>query len=397
MLSRIQASPGVSRAELARAFGFSEMAATRIARDLLSAGIVEEIDLPAEETSRRRIGRPRIGLRIRPESMYAAGITVSAYFSEVSITDADGGMISSRTVDDVPFDDIGATAARYADVLQSLIGETGLSPERMVGVGIALSARTSAAGDRIVGSEYFGWGDDGGRFRDEVRARTGLPVEVENIANALALSEMRFGAARDVQDFALVHVATFAGVGLVSDGRLVRGAASAAGRIGHVRSIRRPLTCPCGRSDCLNLSATGFGLLSTLGVIDHAAFERARLADYARLLLAALEDPARTDAIGEAGARLAPALDLLSKLFGPERIILSGALGRDPTYFEGARNALAAEQDEANTTLAPLVMGQLAPSEAAALLALHTFGYSDRLDFERLSETADLVAGASVA
>ena len=81
MLSRIQTEPGVSRAELARRFGFYEMAATRIARDLLGAEIIEEFEFPEENSrNQRRLGRPRKGLRINPKGVVAAGITVSAYF-----------------------------------------------------------------------------------------------------------------------------------------------------------------------------------------------------------------------------------------------------------------------------------------------------------------------------
>ena len=97
MLSRIQAEPGISRADLARDFGFSEMAATRIARDLLGADIIEEFGLPDADTGKRkRIGRPKIGLRINPTGVYAAGITVSAYYSEVSICDANGKTVARR-------------------------------------------------------------------------------------------------------------------------------------------------------------------------------------------------------------------------------------------------------------------------------------------------------------
>ena len=106
MLSRIQAEPGVSRAELARRFGFSEMAATRIARDLLGAEIIEEFELPEEEFgNQRRLGRPRKGLRINPKGVVAAGITVSAYFSEVSICDANGQTIARREVSNSSFED----------------------------------------------------------------------------------------------------------------------------------------------------------------------------------------------------------------------------------------------------------------------------------------------------
>ncbi|MGB3177175.1 MAG: ROK family protein [Albidovulum sp.] len=390
MLSRIQAEPGVSRAELARSFGFSEMAATRIARDLLAADIIEEFALPDPDTGKqRRLGRPRIGLRINPKGVFAAGITVSAYFSEVSICDANGQTIARQDVDNSSFEDATETARIYSDALHALIKETGIDIDRIVGVGVALSAKTSPDRNEIVRSEYFGWKNDGGQFWDEVRRNTGLPVEIENIANALALSEMRFGAARGVSEFALAHVATFAGVGAVSEGRLVRGASGDAGRIGHFRSMKQPLRCTCGRNDCLNLSATGFGVLAKLGKLDHNTFDRSKLPVYARLLLAAIDDDANADHLKEAGAHLAAALDPVEKLLAPELIILSGTLGSNDAYFSGVEQELATAFAYGALSGFQLVRGQISPAEAASLLALHTFCYSDRLDFERLNQRAN--------
>lgn len=389
VLSRIQAEPGISRAELARRFGFSEMAATRIARDLLAADIIEEFDLPDAETGQqRRMGRPRIGLRINPMGVFAAGITVSAYFSEVSICDANGHTVAHREVDHASFDDPGETARIYAKALGALIEETGIAIDRIVGVGVALSADTAPDGSEVIRSEYFGWEDDGGRFWAEVRNTTGLPVEVANIANALALSEMRFGAARGVSDFALAHIATFAGVGAVSDGRLVRGAAGDAGRIGHLRSKPRPLRCTCGRSDCLNLSATGFGVLAQSGLLDGDTFDRTKLRVYAKSLLAAVDDGANTDHLRGAGANLAPALHPLAQILAPEVIILSGTVGANDAYFEGAEDELITSFDYGPDCGFRLVKGEVSPAKAAALLALDAFCYSDRLDFERLNNTA---------
>ena len=131
MLSRIQAEPGVSRADLVRRFGFSEMALTRIARDLLGAEIIEEFDPPAPDTGKqRRIGRPRIGLRIIPKGVFAAGITVSAYFSEVSICDANGQTIARQGVDNTSFEDAAETARLYSSALCALINETGIDIDR---------------------------------------------------------------------------------------------------------------------------------------------------------------------------------------------------------------------------------------------------------------------------
>ena len=389
VVSRIQAEPGISRADLARSFGFSEMAATRIVRDLLGAGIIEEFGLPnADSREGRRIGRPKIGLRIIPDGIYAAGITVSAYYSEVSICDANGGTVACREVDNGVFEDAPATARLYSDALLSLIEDTGVDSNRIVGVGIALSATTSPDRTEGLHSEYFGWSSDGGQFWSEIRETTQLPVVIENIANALAISEMRFGVARDVSDFALVHVATFAGAGVISDGQVLRGASGEAGRIGHLRATDTPLRCTCGRSDCVNLSATGFSILANLGMLDHTAFDQLKVPLYARALVDAVVDRANVGPIDRAGRQLAHALDPVTMLFAPEMIIMSGVLGADERYFGGAENELAAVYGYGPDSPYRLVRGQVTPSDAAALLALHTFCYSDRLDFERLNGSA---------
>lgn len=398
MLSRIQAEPGVSRAELARGFGFSEMAATRVARDLLGAGIIEEFELPEKETGKqRRLGRPRKGLRIIPGGILAAGITVSAYFSEVSVCDGNGDTMARRTVDNISFEDAADTARHYSNALRELIAETGIDIDRIVGVGVALSAKTTPDRSEIVRSEYFGWDNDEGAFWNEVRRNIGRPVVIENIANALALSEMRFGAARGVSEFALAHVATFVGVGVVSEGRVVRGATGDSGRIGHFRSHRRSLRCTCGRDDCLNLSATGFGVLAKLGRLDHDTFDRSKLPVYAASLLEVVEGDMNLPCMVEAGEILAEALDPLTKLLAPELIILSGTLGSSDGYFKGTESKLTTAFGYGPDSGYRLVKGEVSPADAASLLALHTFCYSDRLDFERLNSSASESNGAAYA
>ncbi len=390
MLSRIHAQPGISRAELARVFGFSEMAATRIARDLLGAGLIEESTLtePGEQ-KRRRLGRPKIGLRINPDGAYAAGITVSAYYSEVSICDANGKTIARREFVNGSFTDVAETARRYSGALLALIRDTGINWARIVGVGVALSAKTNPDETSSIRSEIFGWSDDGGRFWDEIRANTGLPVIVENIANALALSEMRFGVARDVSEFVLVHVATLAGVGVVSDHRIVRGSKGDAGRIGHFRSTRSQLRCTCGRDDCINLSATGFGILGKAGMLDSAAFDPAKLSGYARSLVDVVDDPANASLLKASGRQLASALDSVAKLLAPELIVISGILGAEESYFEGTLGEMTKNFGYGPESGFLLVKGQLSPLDAASLIALHAYCYSDQLDLDRLVESTE--------
>jgi len=394
-LSRIQRDPGISRADLARELGFSDMAATRIVRELLAAGLVEEADAPSPTAQKRKtLGRPKTGLNIIADGLHALGITVSAYHSEVSLCDASGTVRAARSVANPPFDSVEATARLYAGALRDLIAETGVDIDRIVGIGVALSARTDPAEAAILRSEYFGWGHDGGLFCRELRRLVDLPVEIENIANALAIAEMRFGAARDVPTFALIHAATFIGASIVSEGRVVRGATGISGQIGHFRAQPSSLTCVCGRQDCLNLSASGFGLLSRLGRLSGTGFDRSRLGDYAHALLDVLRTDTDHTCVTEAGATLAPAIDAMAKLLGPQIVIVSGTLGTDPAYFDGARVALERDFDLRALDPFRLVRGTIAADRSAGLLALHAFGYSDRLDFDRFSQSALLEESA---
>lgn len=388
ILSRIQSEPGISRAELARTCGFSEMAATRIVRELLSANIIEEVT-DKGKSAKKHIGRPKTGLRIVKEGLFAVGITVSAYHSEVSICDADGKLCKSYRLENVSLDSVSEAAQFYANALRDLITASGVKVDLIVGVGVALSAITAPERGEIVASEYFGWANDQGQFCREIQRIIQLPVEIENISNALAIAEMRFGVARDVADFTLVHAATFVGAGIVSGSKLVRGDSSVSGRMGHVRSDERPLICTCGRQDCLNLSAAGFGILSRMGKLDHLTFDTSKLTYYADTLLSALADETAADLIAEAGTKVAPVLDSIGNLLRPTMIILSGYLGANAIYFQSVKETLEARFDHNPKTSFKLVRGSISSVEAAALLALHAFCYSNRLDYDRFARAAE--------
>lgn len=379
--------PGISRAELARVLGFSEMASTRIVRELVETGLVGEIAdaAPRPKKQRNKLGRPQIGLRIRAEGLYAGGITISAYHSEVAICDAEGRLVARKEIPYLVSADIAGTARAYGREFSALIAEAGIDPGRIVGVGVALAARTSLSEGEIVRSDYFGWGPDDGAFQQALVETLGLPVRIDNISNALATGEMRFGSAQGVDDFVLVHVATLIGAAVMTGGRLVRGKDGISGMIGHVRSEPAATRCICGRTDCLNLNATGFGVLLRLGRITTEHFDRAHLKDYASQLLDVVERPDMAPDLEAVGALLAPALDGVAKMLGPAMVILSGYVGMNDAYVRGVRSAAEQEFGDEWFARVPVVAGQIAPTRAAALLALSTFCYSDLLDFDRFA------------
>ena len=93
-----------------------------------------------------------------------------------------------------------------------------------------------------------------------VEEKTGIPVAVTNDANAAAIGEMTYGAARGLKDFIMITLGTGVGSGIVINGQLVYGHDGFAGELGHV-IVRRNngRLCNCGRRGCLETycSATG--------------------------------------------------------------------------------------------------------------------------------------------
>jgi glucokinase len=98
-------------------------------------------------------------------------------------------------------------------------------------------------------------------LRDLVGPRVGLPVVVENDANAAAWGEYRFGGGRGVTDVVLITVGTGLGGGTVLDGRLLRGAFGVAGEFGHVRIVPDGLPCGCGKRGCWEQYTSGSALV----------------------------------------------------------------------------------------------------------------------------------------
>ena len=90
-----------------------------------------------------------------------------------------------------------------------------------------------------------------------------LPAVLTNDANAAAIGEMTYGAAKGLKDFILVTLGTGLGSGFVANGQLIYGHDGFAGELGHVIAIRDGRKCGCGRLGCLETYASATGIVRT--------------------------------------------------------------------------------------------------------------------------------------
>jgi len=161
--------------------------------------------------------------------------------------------------------------------------------DEVVAVGVAAAAFLTADRARVrQATNLVGFRDR--PFRADLSERLGLPVVIENDADAAAWGEYAHGAGKNERCLVMATVGTGIGGGIVVDGRLITGGAGLAGEFGHVQVVTDGLECGCGARGCLEQYASGTALVR---------FARAAAADHAGdtgpLLARAGGDPERID------------------------------------------------------------------------------------------------------
>lgn len=152
--------------------------------------------------------------------------------------------------------------AANADAIEDTIAELVLLLAEGVdvaGVGVAAAGFVSADQSTVLFAPNLAWRDE--PLKAEVEARTGMPVVVENDANAAAWGEFTFGAAAAVNDMLMVTVGTGVGGGIVLDGQLYRGGAGIAAEVGHLCVLPEGRPCHCGSVGCWEQYASGSALV----------------------------------------------------------------------------------------------------------------------------------------
>ena len=136
--------------------------------------------------------------------------------------------------------------------------EAGMTPS---GMGVAsIGWINPAIGQVVYASDNIpGW--TGTQVGLELQAATGLPVAVENDANALAVAEKYFGVARSEEDFICLTLGTGIGSGCYIRGRMHHGAHYLANELGHIQIESEGMACTCGKQGCLEVYANASALI----------------------------------------------------------------------------------------------------------------------------------------
>lgn len=182
------------------------------------------------------------------------GVDIGGTKVAAGVVDLDGKILAVAKRE-TPASDPQATE----DVIAAVVLELAERYAEVSAVGIGAAGYIDAKRATVLFAPNLAWRNE--PIKADIEKRVGLPIVVENDANAAAWGETRFGAGRGHSHIVCVTLGTGVGGGVVINGELYRGEFGIAGEFGHMQVVPGGLRCPCGNKGCWEQYASGTALV----------------------------------------------------------------------------------------------------------------------------------------
>ncbi len=326
VLNLIRSQQPISRADLARLSGLQRSTVSHITEQL-----IEERWVTEGANGRTLRGRRPQFLHLNKKRVGIIGVNIRPAITAIALADLDGNFVAQESL---PTDeDPEVFVTKVAPILRSL---SKIRPELCCeGIGVSLPGRVDLASHRLIFAPNLGWKDVD--LKTPLEEATDLPVELENAANACALSEIWFGEhAEGVCNLIAVTVSEGIGTGLILNHQLIRGSTGTAGEFGHITIIENGLECRCGNRGCLEMYASNQAAVryyvssaSALRNGKGSSKSMAQMPTFNDILrLAEQRDAKAVDAITRMGHYLGIGIAQLISGLAPEVIVVVGEVTR---------------------------------------------------------------------
>ena len=273
------------------------------------------------------------------DSTYVVGIDVGGQTSKIGVVDARGTVLAQTVIRTDTYDTIDPYIVELAAAVKKLIKDSG-AEGKIRGIGVGAPNGNYYTGT-IENAPNLRWGHNRVEFAKLLtEAMDGMPVALTNDANAAAVGEMTYGAARGMKNFIMITLGTGVGSGIVINGEVVYGHDGFAGELGHTAVVyNNGRLCGCGKTGCLETYTSATGVART-------AREWLELSDEPSVLrnLDNIASKDVYDAAKDGDAMALKIFEFTGKMLGrafanfiafssPEAIVLFGGLARAKEFL----------------------------------------------------------------
>ncbi len=305
----IRARPSVSRADLARLSGLQRSTVSLIVEELIA-------DRWIIEGATGHLPRGRRPTLIKLNHQRAV-IALDIHPAQTTVAVADlGGKIVAQNIIVLPHDAKKALTAIISGIRKVIAAHKDKSFD---GIGICLPGRTDLHLQKLIFAPNLNWPVLS--IKSRIQRATGLRVEMDNVANACALSEVWFGDSDGMHDLIAVNVSEGIGSGIFANGQLLRGDNGMAGEFGHVQIDPDGPLCACGNQGCWETLASNRAALRYYSEI---APSKPKPTFDLLLRLGQAGDKAAVDALTMMAVQLGRGLRMIASALAPNEIVVVG-------------------------------------------------------------------------
>lgn len=309
------------------------------------------------------------------EKQYVVGVDVGGQTSKIGVVDARGDVLVQSVIRTDGHSDAADFVADLAAAIKELVVKANKVGE-IRGIGVGAPNGNYYTGEIAFAPNLEWAANEAVPFsRMLSEALGGIPVSLTNDANAAAVGEMTYGAAKGMKDFIMITLGTGVGSGIVINGQVVYGHDGFAGELGHTCAVRHNgRQCNCGKTGCLEAYCSAIGVARTAREWLDMTDEPSLLRELEKITSKDVYEAAKEgDALALrvfnfTGAMLGRSLADFIEFSAPEAIVLFGGLARskefiyEPTYKAMNENVLPLWKGKVD-----LLFSQLKESDAAIL------------------------------
>ncbi|MCA0756103.1 ROK family protein [Paenibacillus sp. N4] len=351
----------LSRAQISELTGLNKATVSSLVQDLIDNHFVLEIG-PGQSSG----GRKPVMLLFNGKAGYAIGIDLGVNYIRGLLVDLEGG-VAREYQQVLKRQDAGFAIEQLEQCIETLLRDAPESPYGVVGIGIGVPGIVDGSGT-ILFAPNLKWRNI--ELQKHLEERTGLPVTIDNEANAGAQGEQKYGAGRGIANQIYVSVGIGIGTGIILNKELYKGASGFSGELGHLSIEYNGKPCSCGNQGCWELYASEHALLSSASPLGCESLEDV-------LQAAAEGDEKIIGLIRSTGDFLGAGIANIVNVFNPNVVILGNRMSRLAQWLEPAiqeavdRRALQYHRERMRILFAEL--GEQSAVRGAAYYAISSF------------------------
>lgn len=252
VLDYIRHQSPISRARIAELAGLTKATVSSLVNELIGSRLVQEIGAGASSG-----GRKPMMLLFNGTAGYSIGVDLGVDYILVVLTDLSGRIVFERR-----HAHANTSVEHVIDALKAAIREAAdqapASAYGIIGIGIGIPGISDGQG-RVLFAPNLGW--ENVPLGPAIEEAFGVPVVIDNEANAGAVGELQFGTGQAADNLVYLSIGSGIGTGIVLNKELYRGSSGFSGEFGHTSIELEGKPCRCGNRGCWELYASESALL----------------------------------------------------------------------------------------------------------------------------------------